>query len=294
MQVTSVFKLYKIYFGYDGLSIDPLRGLQFSGTAFNMFMYITNFVLLCLFTPAVAIPAERAIACQSRTARGLQGRATVISDGTSFRSGTLTTGLVGLKWQATGALYQGGCSAGLQNINTCYEMTLSSDPNAQLEPDAGSPRQRVEFLNSRVDNGTYRYTWRSYFNAYNTGGTRFFHTMQIFSATYGGPVYFTNLLVQGFQFQDAVTNEVLASIPVSDILCRPLQHTIDITYGQNGRINYVITDSTTGTIVMSYRSGQRSVGTGANYLKFGLYRGTWSGMPSLKAWYGDYTGRQVA
>jgi hypothetical protein len=46
-------------------------------------------------------------------------------------------------------LASGGCTSGVQLINTCYEIAETNDPNGQLIPNAASPRQRVEFLNNR-------------------------------------------------------------------------------------------------------------------------------------------------
>jgi hypothetical protein len=83
-----------------------------------------------------------------------------------------------------------------------------------------------------------------------------------FSAGDGAPAYFSNLLTNTLEFTDYQTGETLASVPVAQTLGRPLQHTLYVTYGPGGSVNYVISDTSTGTSILSYQSGVRNVGTG--------------------------------
>jgi hypothetical protein len=68
-------------------------------------------------------------------------------------------------------------------------MTLSSNPNANLEPGNWSPRQRDELhFPPQADGSTYTYQWKQYL-ASGTGSTsHFFHLMQIFSTKDNGPI----------------------------------------------------------------------------------------------------------
>lgn len=115
------------------------------------------------------------------------------------------------------------------------------------------------------------------------GASTFFHIMQMsvytgppklffvinnscplsFSATDGAPVYFLDILKNGVSFKDATTESVLATASLASILATPLQHTLTVTYGPTGSLNYVITNSQTGASIFKY-SMKGHVGSGGN------------------------------
>ncbi|KAF7986838.1 hypothetical protein HWV62_12606 [Athelia sp. TMB] len=116
--------------------------------------------------------------------------------------------------------------------------------------------------------------------------------MQIFSDTGGGPALFLDILSSGVSLKDVETETVLATATTASLFATPLLHTLSVTYGPSGSFNYAITNSQTGASILK-ASTTGTIGTGENYLKFGLYRAVYTGMPDLKAWYGDYTVEQT-
>ncbi|KAF8313785.1 hypothetical protein DL93DRAFT_2167593 [Clavulina sp. PMI_390] len=198
----------------------------------------------------------------------------------------------GLSWQASGFLESGGCSSGKQYISDCYEMSLVADPTQQLDPGAGTPRQRIEFLTAhQPDRAKWKYVWKSYIPAYDTGSTSFFHIMQI--VTTGGPIYFMDIIEDMVYVKDVAAGTHLASATLADFSNRPLLHTMTITYGPSGSIKFAIADSQTGDAVLSF-SKSGGIGSDGTYLKFGMYRATYKGEPSIKAWYGDFVETQLS
>ncbi|KAF8313836.1 hypothetical protein DL93DRAFT_1125129 [Clavulina sp. PMI_390] len=216
----------------------------------------------------------------------------VLADGTSmqYSSASLPNGL---KWQASGFLQHGGCSSGKQFITDCYEMRLVADPAQQLDPGSASPRQRIEFLTAhQADGSKWHYVWRSYVPNYVTGSTTFFHLMQIFSTATGGSIFFLDIIKNMVYIKDVVAGVYAASAPLSSFENRPLQHTMNITYGPSGNIWYSVTDSQTNAPIISF-SKTGGIGSGGTYLKFGAYRATYQGESSVKAWYGDFVQTQL-
>ncbi|KAJ7581625.1 hypothetical protein C8J56DRAFT_793572, partial [Mycena floridula] len=169
-------------------------------------------------------------------------------------------------------------------ITDCYQIYLDSNVTDQLQPGAKTPRQRTEFLNAHAADGTsWKFTYRSYIPSYDTGSTHFFHIMQIFSTAASGPVY--TLDIQGtdtINFNDIVKGIVLATTPLSNFANQPLLHTLVVTYGPSGYLHYTVTNSQTGAVVLQYKNTDIAVGSGGTYLKFGMYRATFSGMPGVK------------
>jgi len=253
--------------------------------------------LTILYASICALAVARALQPIARSLNDsiLLRRADVeLANGTSMQYSTADNEPAGLEWQASGVLIKGGCSSTIQFITDCYELEMSDDPSLMLDPGYNPPRQRTEFLsNTKAADGTaWKYTWKSYYQSYDTGSDTFFHIMQIFSDTGGGPAVFLDILASGISLKDVTTDTIVATATLASFFETPLLHTLSVTYGPSGSFNYAITNSQTGASILQ-ASQTGAVGSGENYIKFGLYRAVYTGMPSLKAWYGDYTAEQT-
>ncbi|KDQ56274.1 hypothetical protein JAAARDRAFT_307218 [Jaapia argillacea MUCL 33604] len=214
-----------------------------------------------------------------------------LADGNSMQYGTLSNGL---QWQASGVLKQGCSSAGSPHITSCYSLSFTNDPTKQLDPGfPDSPRQRIEFLTPTGNDGTsHTYTWK-YYLAPGTGSTtHFFHLMQVFSrGTAGGaPVITLDAVKDTVAVEDNVrncTNPKCPSIALSSFEGKTTHHSMAITYGPSGKINYVVKDDSGNTLLSYQATG--SMGTGGTYIKFGEYRAAVSGMTIANAALGDFT-----
>ncbi|KAF8313784.1 hypothetical protein DL93DRAFT_1117928 [Clavulina sp. PMI_390] len=251
-------------------------------------------LVVAFFSLSAFSPCEAAIIKEGPAAAENSKRADVVlADGTSMQYSTAPLAN-GLSWQASGFLEKGGCSSDKQYITDCYEMRHVADPTQNLDPNAATPRQRTEFLTAHQPDGSkWKYAWRSYIPSYDTGSTSFFHLMQIFSTADSGPVYFMDIIKDMVYVKDVAAGTYLASATLADFSNRPLLHTMTITYGPSGSVQFAITDSQTGAAVLSF-SKSGGIGSDGTYLKFGMYRATYDGEPSTKAWYGDFVQTQLA
>ncbi|KAF7980787.1 hypothetical protein HWV62_36855 [Athelia sp. TMB] len=165
-----------------------------------------------------------------------------LANGNSMQYGTLPNGL---NWQASGVLIKGGCSSTVQFIKDCYELELGSATNKQLDPGFSTPRQRIEFQTPSQNDGTsWKYTWRSYYQKYDT--------------------FFLDILQSGVSLKDVKAGAVVATTSVASMLGTPLQHTLTVTYGPAGSINYSIVNSQTQKSIFKYSKANVSVGAGGN------------------------------
>ncbi|KAF8313783.1 hypothetical protein DL93DRAFT_2058671, partial [Clavulina sp. PMI_390] len=167
-------------------------------------------------------------------------------------------------------------------ITDCYEMSLVADPTQQLDPDSATPRQRIEFLTAHQPAASESPSVASTCSSSCVFlSASFFHLMQIFSTGDSGPVYFMDIIEDMVYVKDVAAGTYLTSATLANFSNRPLLHTMTITYGPSGSIQFAITDSQTGAAVLSF-SKSGGIGSDGTYLKFGMYRATYSGEPSIK------------
>lgn len=63
-----------------------------------------------------------------------------------------------LTMDAASSLYADATTPGVQFINECYELKLTGDPSAELDPKfLESPRQRIEFRSPINANGVFAF-----------------------------------------------------------------------------------------------------------------------------------------
>ncbi|TDL20681.1 cytochrome P450 [Rickenella mellea] len=207
-------------------------------------------------------------------------RATMLATGTSGKrvTGTLPNGL---QWQATGQLAK-GCDAST-GIKDCFSLSLTSNPNSQLDPKFGD-RQRIEF---RTPNGkagkTQTYTWKYNVPANTPTSEHFFHMMQVFSETKGGPLITLDAVDGALGFTDfrsgAPKKSQLPSAKISKFAGRTTLHKMVVTWGTKGKVSYTIADANTGEHILSYSNSGNL--TPEAYLKFGTYRKVFDGMKAV-------------
>jgi hypothetical protein len=93
-----------------------------------------------------------------------------------------------MTWQASGVLTH-GCTSSVSGIGDCYQLTLSSNPNDNLDPGNWTPRQRNELhFPPQADGSTWKYEWTHYLAPGTGSTTHFFHMMQVFSTSDDGPL----------------------------------------------------------------------------------------------------------
>ncbi|KAJ3986592.1 hypothetical protein F5890DRAFT_1552171 [Lentinula detonsa] len=246
--------------------------------------------LLCLpLLASIAQPAACA-AVESLPSKEFEPRSsqTQLSSGSAITYGKISSSL---SWQASGPLYH-GCNLNGVGISDCYQFTLSSDPTKNLEDySSSSARQRTEFLTPSAAAGTtHRYRW-SYFLQSPVGtSTHFFHLMQLFSRDDGGPILTLDAINGVIAIKDNYrdcSKTGCPSIPLSAFTDKTTIHDVTVTYGStNGSFKYVITDSATSNVLLSY-SATGNMGGNAS-IKFGTYRLAISNMKASVAAIGDF------
>ncbi|KAJ3772389.1 hypothetical protein FB446DRAFT_736784 [Lentinula raphanica] len=198
-----------------------------------------------------------------------------------------------------GPLYH-GCNLSGVTISDCYQFTLSSDPTKNLEDySSSSPRQRTEFLTPSAAAGTsHRYRWsfllvfhfriefthvahRSHHSLQPPVGTsnHFFHLMQLFSRDDGGPIITLDAINGAIAIKDNYrdcSQTGCPSISLSAFTGKTTIHDVTVKYGSSGSIKYVITDSATSKVLLSYSATGKMGGNAS--IKFGTYRLTISNM----------------
>lgn len=228
----------------------------------------------------------------SAVARGAQpqSRALVqLADGKSVQSGKFNSQL---SWQASGILWQ-GCTDSAIAITDCYTVSLSSDPNANLDPSPGALRQRIEFLTpGAADGTTHKFKWRYYLPSTVSTSNHFFHIMQLLSRGGGaGPVITldaSNGQIVVRDYKRDCTTTGCPSIPLSSFTDRTTAHFVTVTYGPNGRFDYVIKDVDNQSRQLLRYTVTGEMGSSSSSIKFGTYRATFEGMTPVKASMGDF------
>jgi hypothetical protein len=158
-----------------------------------------------------------------------------------------------------GLLYS-GCSAPVsQQISNCYTLFLTSNYKKQLDPGYPTPRQRVEFRGLNApDNSTFKYTWK-YFLGSSVGTTQdFFHLMQVFSTGDDGPIVTLDAVNGKAQIKDYYRpcgSTSCPSIPLAGFAGQVTYHTMTLTCGPAGMLNYVIKDGGGNTLISYASSG---------------------------------------
>ncbi|KZT61327.1 hypothetical protein CALCODRAFT_26435 [Calocera cornea HHB12733] len=210
---------------------------------------------------------------------------TTLADGSSYQTGHIE----GMTWQASGILTH-GCSNN-PGIGDCFGMTLSSDPNANLDPGNWSARQRDELhFPPQADGSTYTYQWKQYL-ASGTGSTsHFFHLMQVFSTQDSGPIVTLDAQQGTLRIDDNTRNcdPCGPSIPLGNYEGRLTQHRMTITSGDNGKIDYTVSD---GSSTLIHYSATGYMGSGT-YIKFGVYRATQDISTGATSYVGDFSSHQ--
>ncbi|EJU01071.1 hypothetical protein DACRYDRAFT_108402 [Dacryopinax primogenitus] len=208
-----------------------------------------------------------------------------LADGSSYKTGKVE----GLTWQASGVLTH-GCSNN-PGIADCFGMILSSDPNTNLEPGNWSPRQRAELhFPPQADGSTYTYQWK-HLLAPGTGSTsHFFHLMQVFSTKDDGPILALDAQQDTIRIDDHSRNcnPCGPTVALGAYEGRVTQHRMVITSGNNGRIDYDVTDGSS-TLISYSVTGYMGSGT---YIKFGVYRATEDISTDVTAYVGDFSSYQ--
>lgn len=79
--------------------------------------------------------------------------------------------------RSQGILYK-GCSNTAATISNCYNLTLTSNPNEQLDPNfLSSPRQRIELRgDSHPSGSSYSFQWKQFLASSVGTSTHFFHS----------------------------------------------------------------------------------------------------------------------
>ncbi|KAJ3890758.1 hypothetical protein GG344DRAFT_77567 [Lentinula edodes] len=253
-------------------------------------MLFTNALSLFLPISASLVTPITCLAVESISQKDNNPRSsqTQLASGSAIEYGKVSNSL---SWQASGPLYS-GCNLSGVKISDCYQLTLSSVATQNLE-DYGSstPRQRTEFLTASAAVGTtHKYQW-SYFLKSPVGtSTHFFHLMQLFSRDDGGPILTLDAINGVIAIKDNYrdcSKTGCPSIPLSTFTDKTTIHTVAVTYGSsNGSFKYVITDSATSNVLLSY-SASGNMGGNAS-IKFGTYRLAVSNMKSSVAAVGDF------
>ncbi|GAA5923426.1 hypothetical protein JCM1841_003321 [Sporobolomyces salmonicolor] len=134
---------------------------------------------------------------------------------------------------------------------------------------------------------TWTYTWKSH--TVNTStSAHFFHVWQILRRdACGGPVVTLDLLNDKATITDTVRNCTdCASAPVASFFDRTVHHTLQITFGINGRLSYAAYDAASPLVPLLQYQAEGDMGAKAS-LKFGSYRAVAAGMEPVTTFAGD-------
>jgi len=211
--------------------------------------------------------------------------AKTLADGSSYQTGHIE----GMTWQSSGILTQ-GCTNN-PGIGDCFGMTLSSNPNANLEPGNWSNRQRNELhFTPQADGATYTYQWKHYLASGTTSTSHFFHLMQVFSTSDGNPIITLDAEQNTIRIDDNTRNcdPCGSTFPLGSFEGRVTQHRMTIRSGNNGQIEYTVTDGSS-TLIHYATNGYMGSGT---YIKFGIYRATQDITSGATAYVGDFSSYQ--
>ncbi|KAJ6590193.1 hypothetical protein DFH09DRAFT_908965 [Mycena vulgaris] len=178
-------------------------------------------------------------------------------------------------------IFTKGCNT--LTIFNCYGMYLSSNASAMLDTaHLDSPRQRNEWHFPTVDtNQSFSYSWKQYLDSSAGSSTHFFHLMQVFGISEAGPIVALDALSNQLKivdFTDTTCGSTCPTTALSNYLGKYTTHSISGTFGPKGNLTYAVTGPS-GKIISYSRTG--GLGATGGYIKFGTYRLTFTGTPSM-------------
>jgi hypothetical protein len=103
----------------------------------------------------------------------------------------------------------------------------------------------------------YSFTWKQYLSTSVTTTSHFFHLMQVFDQTADGPVLTLDAVNNQMTFTDFVGDKCNGNCPavaLNSYNGRTTFHSMQITFGANGKFDYKITDAVTGDEIMEYHA----------------------------------------
>ncbi|GAA5917280.1 hypothetical protein JCM5296_004844 [Sporobolomyces johnsonii] len=160
---------------------------------------------------------------------------------------------------------------------------------------APSPRQRIELFSwpGAEAATTWAYTWKSHTMNTSTSA-HFFHVWQILRRdACGGPVVTLDFLNDKATITDTVRKCTdCTSAPVSSFFDRTIHHTLQITFGINGRLSYAAYDAANPLVPLLKYEVEGDTGAKAS-IKFGSYRDVVPGMEPVTTFAGDFTAQQM-
>ncbi|KAI5887642.1 uncharacterized protein SCHCODRAFT_02713517 [Schizophyllum commune H4-8] len=230
----------------------------------------------------VMSPIVLALMATSATAK-------ILNDGTKLAYGKAFDNKV--QWQMAGVL-ESPCTGDFADIgiSDCYQFTLSADGSKNLDTGhLDSPRQRNEFRAPDQPAGKKRtYEWKTYVSGETGTSDSFFHLTQIKLKDVGPPL----LTLSARKGKIGIESEELcgkgcASASWDDYVDRTVQHTMKITFGPDGSMDYKIKDADSGKSIIS-QSLKGHFGDNKTFLKFGSYRKAYDHMTKVRMAAGDY------
>jgi hypothetical protein len=152
-----------------------------------------------------------------------------------------------------------GCTKST-GIDDCYNITLSSDPNVNLDTHfPNSPRQRMEFHTFNHSPGTtFSFEWKQYFPdtiGTSSDETSFFHVMQIFDVDIDFPIFTLDVFnntVRFYDFAGDKCGDSCPSTPLEDYNGRTSVHNVGVMFGPSGWVDYTILDFYTAEEILYY------------------------------------------
>ncbi|KAL8278932.1 hypothetical protein RQP46_008601 [Phenoliferia psychrophenolica] len=190
---------------------------------------------------------------------------------------------------------RGGCSA---SISDCFVMKLSATaglPHLPANRGHSAPLSSRNRLATVLTVATaLRSAWKYELAASVTTGSHFFHISQLISRRpgAGGPIVTLNALAGQITFSDPLRKcNNCKKIPLTTFAGIVTQHTVKVTYGKAGSINWQITNAATGKTLLSY-SATGDMGDHGS-IKMGLYRRFVDPMSAASAFIGDYSSTLV-
>ncbi|KAJ7496608.1 hypothetical protein FB451DRAFT_199124 [Mycena latifolia] len=246
---------------------------------------ILSFLGLLAVSSAAQISDARSAdtPCEESSIKSRAATTAALNNGTDFVFGKVGN----MTWAASG-VFTKGCSAAL--ISNCYVMYLTSNASAMLDTDHfDSPRQRNEWHFPTVASGqAFSHAWKQYLDPSVGTSTHFFHLMQVFGISEGGPLVALDALSSKLKIVDFIDTTCGSSCPstaLTNYVGKYTTHTISGTFGPSGNLTYSVS-SPSGKILSYSRTG--GLGAAGGYIKFGTYRLTFTPMTSVNTMVGDW------
>ncbi|KZS92100.1 hypothetical protein SISNIDRAFT_455848 [Sistotremastrum niveocremeum HHB9708] len=263
-------------------------------------MYTPSFIVVALATVfAASVPEAEARGFLARIHSARSTPITQLSDGNEMQYGnsSLAPGL--RNWQSSGILTR-GCDIKSAKINDCYGIYLSANQN---EHTGDSPRQRIEFrTKSQLAGHSAHYTWKQYDEAPDTSTSvsqsDFSHRWQIMDGQDIAPVVTFDAINDTATVLDYAPRRIncggrCPAIPLKSFVGRNLLHSLKVTFGPNGQLDYVLTDADSGKQLLTYNTNGY-MGGNTSYVKYGCYRTTQPGQAPIHMAVGDFAYEQLS